>query len=95
MQTVYICTCIDAPCAQETSKITIENTYFTMETAKQWKGKTDLFISDIRAISCNMSDAENEVMHVSHAPCPVCDPNRTAFLPLARRWDGTTAKGIF
>lgn len=46
--------------AKPTDKITLENAFFTQETATAWKGRTDLFISDIRAITWTMSDAEKE-----------------------------------
>eukprot|EP00668_Euglena_longa_P033623 GGOE01043221.1.p1 GENE.GGOE01043221.1~~GGOE01043221.1.p1 ORF type:complete len:437 (+),score=55.82 GGOE01043221.1:74-1384(+) len=43
-----------------TSRIVIENAYFTKDSAIRWKDKVDLFISDIRAISWDMSDTEKE-----------------------------------
>jgi len=46
--------------AKPTDKITLENAFFTQETATAWTGRTDLFISDIRAITWSMSDAEKE-----------------------------------
>jgi len=46
--------------AKPTDKITLENAFFTQETATAWKGRTDLFISDIRGLMRNLSDAEKE-----------------------------------